>query len=951
MVLSRLTRAVLTAAGLVGLAAAWVPFPSPAVPGYHMVPKSDVPFASLRSVCPTDNSCNLSAVAAACTAEPECRAFNSNGSLKQRADCGWGSEHCVYPQGQPFAAADATDLYIKQGAPPPAEWADAVADGSLLYAQPEPNICEMPEVGNGYVASVVSFASTHVSGLYYGHCGNTHKARLPSPIAGISVANAVPVSTQAGLDARNGIYRRRLHLPSGGVVEQTILAHRTRPHVLLTTLERVSGPTTDPDGPVALQLETLYDFQQPTLPSSTGRPANEGAATGDGGACPNPGGRMVKRPDGSSYPYYGTCTTHDSDCGQCYLDGTCRCNSAVHCCQPSDTPPSSKAGSGCAGTFTSSDFSWVASPPTSSGELLHTGTITSPNDDGTSPTVAVAVDHVPLNVTLSAANGSIRFVAVVIASVGLPNGTNVTAAAANEFANLSTVATADLLAEHTVAWADLTAPRIELGGRNSSVGAWQLQTHFWSSYYYLMSTIRSDWGLGGFSPGGLASQNYQGAVFMDQELYMAQGLLLFHPELALSAAQYRIDSAPASARIAKLFGYEGLMYAWTAAAGGNPFGCCSGKGGFEDCIEQHITPDVAFFLQQIFRATGDVEWLEKEAWPVIQGIAEWVASRVVAGTGGAYHLRGVMPIDEWCDQASGCANPGVDDDPQMNGMCIAALRWAIEAAELIGKGPTPNTWGKIAAGLVLPYNASLGGGVHTMPVGANGISVINPPRATSCPEDINYLSYPLGPSLNISAELTRRDMVYWSDGTKTCLENAGMTAPIHAISWLKTVPPNITGAEFALNRSILAVSYGPFNMRNEVDVHQTTVGGHFNNTHFLTGDGGYMQILLNGFGGLMLAGQNGMQVNQPVVPAGADSLTIVGMHYLGDTLNYTTDGVTMEWAAAGPQALCLFAPPSGTGHGTRLSDMKQSFGVSAFFSGYQPNDAHGRLGPCETTQT
>lgn len=132
MVLSRLTRAVLTAAGLVGLAAAWVPFPSPAVPGYHMVPKSDVPFASLRSVCPTDNSCNLPAVAAACTAEPECRAFNSNGSLKQRADCGWGSEHCVYPQGQPFAAADITDLYIKQGAPPPAEWADAVADGSLL---------------------------------------------------------------------------------------------------------------------------------------------------------------------------------------------------------------------------------------------------------------------------------------------------------------------------------------------------------------------------------------------------------------------------------------------------------------------------------------------------------------------------------------------------------------------------------------------------------------------------------------------------------------------------------------------------------------------------------------------------------------------------------------------------------------------------------------------------
>ena len=42
----------------------------------------------------------------------------------------------------------------------------------------------------------------------------------------------------------------------------------------------------------------------------------------------------------------------------------------------------------------------------------------------------------------------------------------------------------------------------------------------------------------------------------------------------------------------------------------------------------------------------------------------------------------------------------------------------------------------------------------------------------------------------------------------------------------------------ALNRSMLAAVYGPFNVRNEVDVHADIVGGHFNNTHFLTGDGG-----------------------------------------------------------------------------------------------------------------
>lgn len=34
---------------------------------------------------------------------------------------------------------------------------------------------------------------------------------------------------------------------------------------------------------------------------------------------------------------------------------------------------------------------------------------------------------------------------------------------------------------------------------------------------------------------------------------------------------------------------------------------------------------------------------------------------------------------------------------------------------------------------------------------------------------------------------------------------------------------------------------GPFNVRNEVDAHPDIIGGHFNNTKFLTGDGGFLQ--------------------------------------------------------------------------------------------------------------
>ena len=125
----------------------------------------------------------------------------------------------------------------------------------------------------------------------------------------------------------------------------------------------------------------------------------------------------------------------------------------------------------------------------------------------------------------------------------------------------------------------------------------------------------------------------------------------------------------------------------------------------------------------------------------------------------------------------GCASPGVDDDAQMNAMTAAAIRFAVEAAAVVGWTGDNATkevaaWGAIAAGLVIPFNASLGGGVHTMPVGRNGLPVISTPRSYSCPEDINYLSYPLGPSLGVDAESTRRDMQWHL--TTTCLENPGM---------------------------------------------------------------------------------------------------------------------------------------------------------------------------------
>ena len=70
------------------------------------------------------------AAAAACSADPACKAYNSEGELKSCAGCEGGSDCCVFPAGAvDFPAADKIDLWIKTGASPPAEWAAV----SLLY--------------------------------------------------------------------------------------------------------------------------------------------------------------------------------------------------------------------------------------------------------------------------------------------------------------------------------------------------------------------------------------------------------------------------------------------------------------------------------------------------------------------------------------------------------------------------------------------------------------------------------------------------------------------------------------------------------------------------------------------------------------------------------------------------------------------------------------------------
>ena len=708
------------------------------------------------------------------SAATACNAFDSHGRLFScpggSCDCHGGSAACMRGRdiysavpGQGLGESD-TDVYVAVGlqAPLPA-WLPGIASGSTLFGSPEGPACYLPEVGNGYLATVPSWGSLHLAGLYNGHCGDTTKARLPSPVA-LSLLNATV--TAGALSMAQGVYSR-LWAVGGRLVEYRVWAHRARRHVLVAELELLTEAAGGSgSGQLAVSLSTLWD------------PAVQ--ATG-------------------------------------------------------------VTGNGCAGGF-SRDFAWALPPtPLGAAASLYSGTTLLPSDAGLHFNVSLAMDEAPTTAPLALTPGQPwRQLVAIASSLDFPgdsgSSAQVAALAAAEYASAAALGPQALFAEHASAWAELQAAGIEVaadpaGGRAAAAQALDLAQHVNASHYFLLSSLREDVARGA-SPGGLATENYQGAVFMDQDFWLEPPLYLLAPALAAALLQSRLDSLPVMQANAALFGYQGAMAAWTAAYGGHPFGCCSGSGAYEDCLEQHVTGDVAVSVWKHFQATGNVSWLGR-FFPLLAAIADFHVSRVspppaLDPPGTPYHIHGVLPIDEWCvGSGCGCETPGVSDDAQMNAVAKLSLLLAARASALLGAAdPRAPLWEHTGQNLVLLFNSS-GGGHHdqfdspTCPSGWGGSHYS--PSHTVCPEDVLLLSYPLGDLLNTSAAATAADASLFIP--ITCLENAGMTTPMHTIVWLQLGQVQKAQAEF--NRTLHAACYGPYNVRNEVDKHADIPGGHF----------------------------------------------------------------------------------------------------------------------------
>ncbi len=390
-----------------------------------------------------------------------------------------------------------------------------------------------------------------------------------------------------------------------------------------------------------------------------------------------------------------------------------------------------------------------------------------------------------------------------------------------------------LLNFHQKAWDELWKSDIVIEGDP------QAQQDVHSMMYHLYSFTREGTALSP-SPMGLSGLGYNGHVFWDTELWMYPALLVLNSSLAKSMVEYRYQRLEAARRNAFSKGFKGAMFPWESAESGveeTPVWALSGP------FEHHITACVAIAAWNYYCVTQDKNWLREKGYPVLSATADFWASRVERNGPGKYDIKNVVAADEWAEN--------VDNNAFTNAAARANLRFATEAAKLLGITPDPD-WNHVAGNIPI---LKMENGVTKEHATYKGEGIKQ--------ADVNLLSYPLK-EVTDPAQV-KKDLEYY----ETRVPDEGTPAMTQAV--FTTLYARLGDGEKAYHW--FRDAYVP-NLNPPFRVIAETKGG--TNPYFATGAGGILQSLLMGFGGLEITPKGITQVKS-VLPKHWKSLTLTGI--------------------------------------------------------------------------
>lgn len=350
---------------------------------------------------------------------------------------------------------------------------------------------------------------------------------------------------------------------------------------------------------------------------------------------------------------------------------------------------------------------------------------------------------------------------------------------------------------------------------------------------------------------------------------MFPNILVFHPEAARAILEYRIRTLDGALENARSLGYEGAKFAWESAG-----------SGLEVCPEEvygaqelHINGAVLLAFELYYNATQDLQlFREAGGWDVVSAVADFWCSRVEwSPKEKKYHLRGVMPPDEY--------HAGVDNSVYTNALVQSSLRFAAALAQDLGL-PVPDRWLEVADGIKVPFDPE-----RNFHPEFDGYE----PGEEVKQADVVLLGYPV--PFPLPPDVRRRNLEIYEAATSS--QGPAMTWSMFAVGWMEL--KDLARAQGLLDRSFANITE-PFKVWTE----NADGSGAVN---FLTGMGGFLQALLFGCTGFRVT-RAGLSFD-PVCLADISRMCVSGISHQGSKINFSfsQDCVTVEVTARmGPEA-------------------------------------------------
>lgn len=392
-------------------------------------------------------------------------------------------------------------------------------------------------------------------------------------------------------------------------------------------------------------------------------------------------------------------------------------------------------------------------------------------------------------------------------------------------------------AGHEETWAKLWESRIEVPHNG-------LQTLLNNALYHLYSNL----GEGvGWPPGpcALSGTAYCNRLFHDGEIWTYPPALLLHPELAYNYVDYRFRTRHGAARNAQANSMRGLQIAWESAEFGD-----EAVPGLPYSHERHINADVALAMWQYYLVTRDRDYLRAQAAPVICGSADfWVSRTEYCAEFDRYEIRNVCCVDE--------SAYNVNNNAVTNYSAQVNLRLAVKVCGLLGL-PVKKEWSEVADKMYIPVDPERNlilqhDRYHGEPINQ---------------ADATLTVYPW--EMPMSVECKSNTVEYYRTRYPTNKIMMGSS-----IDGIVDCELGRSESSWAMLLDLLPYHRGDFLLVSESPLNETI--------NMLTGQGGLLQLVMMGWGGLRMHDDGLAFANH--LPRAVEHMKISNLHYQGEVFD------------------------------------------------------------------